>query len=103
MSPVHGFLLLLLFSKFMPLLLAAGDHERCPPSFPCGYLGNITFPFTITARHDCGFLSIRNCGDDNPHMPKSIQLQANGGWVQVVSIHELLSSSTTRFETFLFR
>ncbi|XP_014512822.1 LEAF RUST 10 DISEASE-RESISTANCE LOCUS RECEPTOR-LIKE PROTEIN KINASE-like 2.5 [Vigna radiata var. radiata] len=103
MSPVHGFLLLLLFLKFMPLLLAAGDHGRCPPSFPCGYLGNLTFPFTITGRHHCGFLSIRNCSDDNPHKPKFIQVQANGGWVQVVNIHQLLSSPTTRLTTFQFR
>ncbi|KAG2401221.1 LEAF RUST 10 DISEASE-RESISTANCE LOCUS RECEPTOR-LIKE PROTEIN KINASE-like 2.1 [Vigna angularis] len=100
MSPVHGFVLLLLFSKFMPLLLAAGDHGRC--SFPCGYLGNLTFPFTITGRPDCGFLSIRNCSDD-PHTPKYIQLQPNGGWVQVVTTYSLISSSTIRFATFQLR
>ncbi|XP_052731076.1 LEAF RUST 10 DISEASE-RESISTANCE LOCUS RECEPTOR-LIKE PROTEIN KINASE-like 1.1 isoform X3 [Vigna angularis] len=91
MSPVHGFVLLLLFSKFMPLLLAAGDHGRC--SFPCGYLGNLTFPFTITGRPDCGFLSIRNCSDD-PHTPKYIQLQPNGGWVQNRSCEVFTNSYT---------
>ncbi|QCE08596.1 somatic embryogenesis receptor kinase 1 [Vigna unguiculata] len=87
----------------MPLLLAAGDQGRCPPSFHCGYLGNITFPFTISGRHDCGFLSIGNCDDHDPHKPKFIQLQANETWVQVVGISQLLISPTTRLATFQFR
>jgi len=87
----------------MPLLLAAGDQGRCPPSFHCGYLGNITFPFTISGRHDCGFLSIGNCDDHDPHKPKFIQLQANETWVQVVGISQLLISPTTRLATFQVR
>jgi len=103
MSLVHEFVLLLLFSNFMPLLLAAGDQGRCPPSFHCGYLGNITFPFTVIGRQDCGFLSIRNCNDHDPHTPKFIQVQANGNWDQVVAIYPLFSIPTTHFATFQFR
>ncbi|WVZ12652.1 hypothetical protein V8G54_017182 [Vigna mungo] len=36
-------------------------------------------------------------------MPKYIQLQPNGGWVQIVNIHELLSSPINRLTTFQFR
>ncbi|KAK7357752.1 hypothetical protein VNO80_17048 [Phaseolus coccineus] len=103
MSRVHEFVSLLLFSKFVALLLGAGDQGRCPPLFHCGYLGNITFPFTITERQDCGFLSIRNCDDPDPRKIKFLQLPPNGKLFQVITIAQLLSSPTTHFSTLQFR
>ncbi|ESW14936.1 hypothetical protein PHAVU_007G030300 [Phaseolus vulgaris] len=103
MSRVHGFVSLLLFSKFLALLLAAGDQGTCPPSFHCGYLGNLTFPFTITERQDCGFLSIRNCDDPDPHKIQFLQLPPNGKLFQVITIAQLQSSPTTHFSTLQFR
>ncbi|XP_029126500.1 LEAF RUST 10 DISEASE-RESISTANCE LOCUS RECEPTOR-LIKE PROTEIN KINASE-like 1.1 [Cajanus cajan] len=100
MSGVYEFVLLLLFCHLTPLLLADGYQPKCPPSFDCGYLGNISFPFTITERKDCGLLPIRNC-----HSPalKMIQLQKDGKWFQVVRVTQLLSSPTTTYTTFQFR
>ncbi|XP_068489986.1 LEAF RUST 10 DISEASE-RESISTANCEUS RECEPTOR-LIKE PROTEIN KINASE-like 1.1 isoform X4 [Phaseolus vulgaris] len=103
MSRVHQFVSLLLFSKFLALLFAAGDQGTCPPSFHCGYLGNLTFPFTTTERQDCGFLSIRNCDDHDPKKFKFIQLPPNGKLFQVIGIAQLLSSPTTHFSTLQFR
>jgi len=99
MSREHEFVLLLLFCKFVALLLAAGNEGRCPPSFHCGFLGNISFPFTITGRLDCGFLSIENC--DDPHKFKFIQLPPNGKLFQVVTLAQFPSSPTTHFTTLL--
>jgi len=102
MSREHEFVLLLLFCKFMPLLLAAGNRGSCPPSFQCGYLGNISFPFTITGRLDCGFLSIENC--DDPHKLEFIQLPPNGNLFQVVNVAQPPSTpTTTHFTTFQIR
>jgi hypothetical protein len=65
----------------MLLVLVGGDksnyQEKCPPSFVCGFLGNISFPFTTTERPDCGLLPIPNCADD-PLKPKIIQFQNKG-------------------------
>ena len=85
----------------MPLVLAAGNQAECPPSFPCGYLDNISFPFTQTERPDCGLLPIRNCDDPLKH--KMIQLQKNGEWFQLVRVAQLYSSPTTPLTTFQFR
>ncbi|CAJ1977493.1 unnamed protein product [Sphenostylis stenocarpa] len=85
----------------MPLLLAAGFPRKCPPSFPCGYLGDVSFPFTKAERQDCGFLPIRNCDDPLNH--KMIQPQKNGTWFQVIRVTQLLSNPTTPFTTFQFR
>ncbi|KAL2948070.1 hypothetical protein AAZX31_20G106100 [Glycine max] len=85
----------------MPLVLAAGNQAECPPSFPCGYLDNISFPFTLTERPDCGLLPIRNCDDPLKH--KMIQLQKNGEWFQLVRVAQLFSSPTTPLTTFQFR
>ncbi|CAJ1977495.1 unnamed protein product [Sphenostylis stenocarpa] len=101
MSPVYEFVLLLLFSNLLPLLLAAGFPRECPPSFPCGYLGDVSFPFTKAERQDCGFLPIRNCDDPLSH--KMIQPQKNGTWFQVIRVTQLLSNPTTPFTTFQFR
>ena len=85
----------------MPLVLAAGNQAECPPSFPCGYLDNISFPFTLTERPDCGLLPIRNC--DDPLKPKMIQLHKNGLWFPLVRVAQLFSSPTTSLTAFQFR
>ncbi|KAG4910153.1 hypothetical protein JHK87_056269 [Glycine soja] len=85
----------------MPLVFAAGNQAECPPSFPCGYLDNISFPFTQTERPDCGLLPISNC--DDPLKPKMIQLHKNGEWFQLVRVAQLFSSPTTPLTTFQFR
>ncbi|KRG90889.1 hypothetical protein GLYMA_20G120200v4 [Glycine max] len=101
MGSVYELVLLLLFCGLMPLVLAAGNQAECPPSFPCGYLDNISFPFTLTERPDCGLLPIRNCDDPLKH--KMIQLQKNGEWFQLVRVAQLFSSPTTPLTTFQFR
>ncbi|XP_058760797.1 LEAF RUST 10 DISEASE-RESISTANCE LOCUS RECEPTOR-LIKE PROTEIN KINASE-like 1.1 [Vicia villosa] len=60
----------LIFFQF--LLVSAQDHETCPTAFSCGYLGQITFPFTVPQRPHCGALAIHNC--ENATAPKTIQL-----------------------------
>ncbi|KAH1035667.1 hypothetical protein GYH30_055589 [Glycine max] len=101
MSSVYELVLLLLFCGLMPLVLAAGNQAECPPSFPCGYLDNISFPFTQTERPDCGLLPIRNC--DDPLKPKMIQLHKIGIRFQLVRVAQLFSSPTTPLTTFQFR
>ncbi|KAG4394869.1 hypothetical protein GLYMA_20G119000v4 [Glycine max] len=101
MSSVYELVLLLLFCGLLPLVLAAGNQAECPPSFPCGYLSNISFPFTLTERPDCGLLPIRNC--DDPLKPIMIQLHKNGVWFQLVRVTQHFRSPTTPLTTFHFR
>ncbi|KAG5077482.1 hypothetical protein JHK82_056177 [Glycine max] len=101
MSSVYELVLSLLFCGLMPLVLAAGNQAECPPSFPCGYLDNISFPFTLTERPDCGLLPISNC--DDRLKPKMIQLHKNGLWFPLVRVAQLFSSPTTSLTAFQFR
>jgi len=78
MALFHEFLFLL-FSHLM--LLANGYQGECPASFSCGYLGNISFPFTTTERQDCGLLPMPNC-DGDPMKPKMIKYQNKGKWFE---------------------
>ncbi|ESW14934.1 hypothetical protein PHAVU_007G030100, partial [Phaseolus vulgaris] len=48
--------------------------EKCPPSFDCGILGQIQFPFTTTEQPRCGSLAIHGCQQHDPFAPKTIQL-----------------------------
>ncbi|XP_019441414.1 PREDICTED: LEAF RUST 10 DISEASE-RESISTANCE LOCUS RECEPTOR-LIKE PROTEIN KINASE-like 1.1 isoform X1 [Lupinus angustifolius] len=80
----------LLFSHLM-LLLSASENEHgnkveCPPSFHCGHLGNITFPFTVTESPHCGLFVISNCDNINPSKPKNIQLENNGKLFWVIRL-----------------
>ena len=60
-----------LFFSLLILFVSAQDGG-CPTSFSCGYLGQITFPFTVIQHPHCGALAIRGCNDTTA--PKSIQL-----------------------------
>ncbi|KAK2458701.1 LEAF RUST 10 DISEASE-RESISTANCE LOCUS RECEPTOR-LIKE PROTEIN KINASE 1.1 [Trifolium repens] len=92
----------------MLLVLGGGDENKyqgdCPASFSCGYLGNISFPFTTTERPDCGLLPIPNCGDA-PLTPKMIKFPNKGKQfefeVAIVSPLEFRSGNATC--TFVFR
>ncbi|KAL2324117.1 hypothetical protein Fmac_023175 [Flemingia macrophylla] len=97
MSGVYEFMLPLLFCHLLPLLLAAAYQPNCPDIFDCGYLHNISFPFTVTQRQECGLLPLRNC--DHPEKPM-IQLETNGTWFQIV---QLLPSVTTSDRILQFR
>ncbi|CAL0316409.1 unnamed protein product [Lupinus luteus] len=80
----------LLFSHLMLLLLASedqyGNQVQCPPSFHCGHLDNITFPFTVTQHPHCGLFVISNCDINDPSKPKNIQLENNGKLFWVISL-----------------
>ncbi|KAK2458724.1 LEAF RUST 10 DISEASE-RESISTANCE LOCUS RECEPTOR-LIKE PROTEIN KINASE 2.5 [Trifolium repens] len=58
----------------MLMLQVSAQDGRCPTSFSCGYLGNITFPFTVTESPHCGILAISDCDHNGIAYPKTIQL-----------------------------
>lgn len=97
MSPVHEFHFLL-FCQLMLLLFVAGHGKgyqgECPPSFDCGLLGKISFPFTKTGHQHCGLLTIQNC-DDHSAKPKEIQLENNGKWFEVLQVSQFPHVPTT--------
>ncbi|XP_027364784.1 LEAF RUST 10 DISEASE-RESISTANCE LOCUS RECEPTOR-LIKE PROTEIN KINASE-like 1.1 [Abrus precatorius] len=72
MVPLSMFKSVIIFASI--LLLASAEDGKCPPSFDCGFLGLIKFPFTSTLRPHCGVLPIRGCEDYNAYAPKTIQL-----------------------------
>ncbi|KAK7280448.1 hypothetical protein RJT34_25512 [Clitoria ternatea] len=88
MTPVNE-IMLVLFSHFILLVLADAYNDNsngeCPASFKCGYLHDISFPFTKTERQDCGLLPIQNC-DADTYTPKMIQLQNTGKWFKVLRV-----------------
>ncbi|CAJ2630671.1 unnamed protein product [Trifolium pratense] len=107
MSLVYEFMFLLFSHLMMLLVLVCGDKSKyqgdCPPSFRCGYLGNISFPFTTTEHPDCGLLPIHNCHDQLT--PKLIQLQNKGTFFQVGIVNplEFHSRGSSPTCTFVFR
>ncbi|KAI9120174.1 hypothetical protein K1719_008822 [Acacia pycnantha] len=40
------------------LVLSSDSGGECPPSFHCGNLGNLSFPYTTPQRNHCGMLPI---------------------------------------------
>ncbi|MCH85725.1 putative serine/threonine-protein kinase, partial [Trifolium medium] len=56
------------------LHVSAQEYGRCPTSFSCGYLGNITFPFTVTKSPHSGVLALSGCDHNDTTAIKSIQL-----------------------------
>ncbi|KAJ1390546.1 hypothetical protein SESBI_37447 [Sesbania bispinosa] len=72
MVPAHVFCTLL-FSTFVQLVSTA--NAKCPPSFDCGNLGNIHFPFTDAEYPECGLLAIHGCNDRYPDTVKTISNQ----------------------------
>ncbi|WJX15091.1 non-specific serine/threonine protein kinase [Trifolium repens] len=63
----------LIFFQFV-LHVSGQNDGRCPTSFSCGYIGNITFPFTVTESPHCGILAISGCDKNGIVSPKTIQL-----------------------------
>ncbi|RHN82334.1 hypothetical protein MtrunA17_Chr1g0208831 [Medicago truncatula] len=110
MASVYEFILLLFsVSHFMLLLVLAGGVEskyqgECPGSFSCGYLGNISFPFTTTERQDCGLLPIPDC-DGDPMKHKTIKYQNKGKWFEfvVASVYPPGLHSGSNTSTCVFR
>ena len=77
---VLGFLLLLI-----SCIVQVVSGTKCPPSLPCGYVGNVSFPFTTTGHPECGIFVIHGC-DDEAGATKSIQ--NNNRWFDIVSLNQ---------------
>ena len=65
---------LIIFLSQLLLLVSAQDDGKCSPSFNCGYLGLIKFPFTTTKQPHCGLLAIHGCEEHDPYAPKTVKL-----------------------------
>ncbi|XP_028768278.1 uncharacterized protein LOC114725873 [Neltuma alba] len=77
--PVFRFLLFLHSVLVLFAGYGNGKHrEKCSPSFQCGDLGILRFPFTKDELPHCGFFAIHGCDDHDPSSDKTIQLQKNG-------------------------
>ncbi|KAF7827766.1 LEAF RUST 10 DISEASE-RESISTANCE LOCUS RECEPTOR-LIKE PROTEIN KINASE-like 1.1 [Senna tora] len=78
---IQVFAFRLLFYTHLTLLLSAsygnGSHDKRPPSFSCGSLGRIHYPFTKAEEPECGLIAIHGC-DNSSSAIKTIQLQKNG-------------------------
>ncbi|KAI4357762.1 hypothetical protein L6164_001690 [Bauhinia variegata] len=96
MIPVYMFVFLML--SFLIQLSAEkgegnGNQGNCPPSFDCGYLEKIQFPFTKVEQPNCGIFAIQNC--DDPLKFKVIQLRNQGRQFVVVHVGQSSSYSIT--------
>ncbi|KAF7827767.1 LEAF RUST 10 DISEASE-RESISTANCE LOCUS RECEPTOR-LIKE PROTEIN KINASE-like 1.1 [Senna tora] len=84
---IQVFAFRLLFYTHLTLLLSAsygnGSHDKRPPSFSCGSLGRIHYPFTKAEEPECGLIAIHGC--DNSSSDKAIKLE-NGRSFLVTSI-----------------
>ncbi|KAK4260799.1 hypothetical protein QN277_003870 [Acacia crassicarpa] len=54
------------------LVLSSDSSGECPPSFHCGNLGNLSFPYTTPQRNHCGMLPIHGCEDEHPNGQKTV-------------------------------
>ncbi|XP_057732832.1 LEAF RUST 10 DISEASE-RESISTANCE LOCUS RECEPTOR-LIKE PROTEIN KINASE-like 2.1 [Arachis stenosperma] len=93
-SMLHVFSRSLLLLFFFLLLSCNGNRVwGCPPSIPCGDLGDLRFPFTSRPHSECGLLVIDGCQDD-PGSTKSIQ--NNNRWFNIVNGSLTQSNITVR-------
>ncbi|KAG6759600.1 hypothetical protein POTOM_036084 [Populus tomentosa] len=87
MAPVP---LLVFFALFHPLLICASKEDdwdfnnKCP-TFNCGKLGEISFPFTNnTSPEICGPCVVYGCDEDS----QRIQLERGGKWFELQDISQ---------------
>ncbi|KAK4260789.1 hypothetical protein QN277_003860 [Acacia crassicarpa] len=72
--PVYLFVVFFFFSLLPDhiLVLSSDSGGECPPSFHCGTLGNLSFPFTTPQRNHCGIMPIQGCEDEHPNAAKTV-------------------------------
>ncbi|KAI9120240.1 hypothetical protein K1719_008888 [Acacia pycnantha] len=73
--PVYLFFFLFFFLFLLAdhmLVLSSNSGGECPPSFHCGNLGNLSFPFTTPQRNHCGMLPIHGCEDEHLNANKTV-------------------------------
>ncbi|KAK7338498.1 hypothetical protein VNO77_19109 [Canavalia gladiata] len=71
----HMFLILFLST------LVSVANGKCPPSFDCGNLGTMQFPYSDTKHPQCGLLVVHGCEDRDPDAVKTIKNK--GKWFYV--------------------
>ncbi|KAK8487895.1 hypothetical protein V6N12_010281 [Hibiscus sabdariffa] len=93
MAPIIPFLLLILIllSQFMLIHSVDDDGNRrrqdCP-SFPCGKLGDLRFPYTQAGRPDCGLFVVKGCHSTTTNQTVQVQLARGGRWYEVDKISQ---------------
>ncbi|CAJ1967589.1 unnamed protein product [Sphenostylis stenocarpa] len=73
----------LFFLSTLVLLFISSAKGKCPPSFVCGNLGTIRFPYTDTKHPQCGLLVVHGCEDRDPDAVKTIKNK--GQWFYITS------------------
>lgn len=86
MIPAHEFCTPLVLLLLLLVVSNTAKGNKCPPSFDCGNLGKIHFPFTSAEQPECGLLAIHGCGDPSPDAVKTIK--NNGTWFYVVKLDQ---------------
>ncbi|XP_044479919.1 LEAF RUST 10 DISEASE-RESISTANCE LOCUS RECEPTOR-LIKE PROTEIN KINASE-like 1.1 isoform X1 [Mangifera indica] len=87
-SPMARFSYITFFVLSFLLHFCSAEEEkrvnsRCP-SFRCGFLGNISFPFSDRSHPDCGLVIVDNCSEQFP----KIQIGKEGHWFSVSAISQ---------------
>ncbi|KAK6281723.1 hypothetical protein POUND7_015548 [Theobroma cacao] len=83
-------LVLIVLSQFVLLHFAGAEeensyhHRRDCPTFPCGKLGEIGFPYTPRDRPECGLFVVGGCEGNI----QKVQLKQGERWYQVDSISQ---------------
>ncbi|KAL4360437.1 hypothetical protein GQ457_04G006320 [Hibiscus cannabinus] len=93
MAPIIPFLLLILILLSQFKLLHSVDDDgnrrrRDFPSFPCGKLGDLTFPYTQADRPDCGLFVVKGCNSTTTNQGVQVQLARGGRWYEVDKISQ---------------
>ena len=75
------FLFVFFFLSHLVLLYSAEEEEIYPPgcpSFYCGNVGKIGFPFANDTSPECGLLILHDCGDPHHMKTPKIKVERNG-------------------------
>ena len=75
------FLFVFFFLSHLVLLYSAEEEEIYPPgcpSFYCGNVGKIGFPFANDTSPECGLLILHDCVDPHHMKTPKIELERNG-------------------------
>ncbi|KAK8483162.1 hypothetical protein V6N13_101303 [Hibiscus sabdariffa] len=89
MAPIIPFFVLVVLSQFLLIHSAEDEGNRLGvdcPSFPCGKLGDLAFPFTEGGRPDCGLFVVNGCNSTSRGV--QVQLEHGGRWYEVDKISQ---------------
>ncbi|BAT96363.1 LEAF RUST 10 DISEASE-RESISTANCE LOCUS RECEPTOR-LIKE PROTEIN KINASE-like 2.1 [Vigna angularis] len=89
------------FLSTLLLLFISSAKGKCPPSFLCGNLGTMYFPYTDTKHPHCGLLVMHGCDDRDPDAIKTVKNKGEWSFITRDPNTNILVFRDDQLRTFL--